>query len=130
MFVKRILFVVVVLLMLGTVVTAAAQGANILRMALPEGDAPQLDPIGFQTIAESWILRNVVESLVGFDPQTLEVIPSIAESWELSYDGLVYTFNLRPGVTFSNGREVVADDVVYSLNRLANPHLARPTPVR
>ena len=120
---KRVLLVVFALLIVGTMTPAVAQGGKIIRLAFPEGDAPQLDPIGFQTIAESWVLRNVTEGLVGFDPQTLEVIPALAESWTLSDDGLVYTFKLRAGVKFHNGREVNADDVVYSLNRLANPTL-------
>lgn len=119
---RRLSLFVIALLIVGTLSPAAAQ-QKIIRLAFPEGDAPQLDPIGFQTIAESWVLRNVTEGLVGFDPQSLQVIPALAESWTLSDDGLVYTFKLRAGVKFHNGREVNADDVVYSLNRLANPTL-------
>lgn len=86
MFFKRLLLAVFVILIVGTLAPAAAQGGKIIRLAFPEGDAPGLDPIGFQTIAESWVLRNVTEGLVGFDPQSLQVIPALAESWTLSDD--------------------------------------------
>jgi ABC-type transport system substrate-binding protein len=117
---RRFLLITLVLLVLGSVFPVVAQ-ENILRLALPEGDANSLDPQEFNTIAESWTLRNVMEGLVGFDPQSLDVIPGLAESWELSDDGLVYTFHLRSGINFHNGNNLSAEDVVYTLNRLANP---------
>jgi peptide/nickel transport system substrate-binding protein len=50
--------------------------------------------------------------------------PELAESWEISEDGLVYTFKLVEGVTFHNGRPMVAEDVVYSFERLVDPETA------
>ena len=53
-----------------------------------------------------------------------EVIPGAAESWKVSDDGKVYTFNLRKGATWSNGDPVTADDFVYSFRRLEDPATA------
>jgi ABC-type transport system substrate-binding protein len=49
------------------------------------------------------------------------VVPDLAASWEISDDGLIYTFNLREGVKFHDGEPLVADDVVATFNRILNP---------
>ena len=50
-----------------------------------------------------------------------ELIPGLAEKWEISEDGLVYTFHLREGVKFHNGEEFEADDVKFTIERMMNP---------
>jgi oligopeptide transport system substrate-binding protein len=62
----------------------------------------------------------IFSGLVSFNPQ-LQVTPELAESWEISPDGTVYTFHLRPNARFHNGRPVTAQDVVYSWERAADP---------
>ena len=57
------------------------------------------------------------DGLVEFVPDTLAVRPALAESWSISPDGLVYTFKLREGIRFHNGRGITADDVAWSINR-------------
>src|SRR5690606_4519560 len=52
--------------------------------------------------------------------------PALAESWEISDDGLTYTFAIRQGVTFHNGRELTTDDVVYSIERVMDPATGSP----
>ena len=52
--------------------------------------------------------------------------PSVAKSWVISDDGLIYTFTLRDDVLFHNGRRVVAEDFVYSFNRIIDPAVASP----
>src|SRR5699024_2775293 len=52
--------------------------------------------------------------------------PRLATDWTVSDDGLTYTFNLRQGVTFHNGREFVADDVQYTIERIMNPDIGSP----
>src|SRR5690606_37584088 len=64
-------------------------------------------------------LDVVYEYLTYMDPETLETIPGLAESWEMSPDGTVWTFNLRQGVQFSGGYgEMTSEDVAYSIARL------------
>jgi peptide/nickel transport system substrate-binding protein/oligopeptide transport system substrate-binding protein len=62
---------------------------------------------------------------VQFDAN-LNVVPCIAKSWEASRDGLVWTFHLRQGVKFHHGREVQADDFVYTFSRILDPRLVSP----
>src|SRR6185295_18684292 len=59
------------------------------------------------------------------DPST--PIPALAESWTVDPEGKIYTFKLRPGLKFSNGRELTTEDVKYSFERLLNPKTAAPT---
>jgi ABC-type transport system substrate-binding protein len=90
-----------------------------LRLALPT-DVTSLDAdLAFDTISEPFIML-LYQGLVTYD-DGLKVIPCIAKDWQLSPDRLTYTFHLRPGVRFSNGREVVASDFVYSLERNLDP---------
>jgi len=117
---KRLLLLIVVLLIAGGVFPAVAQEKE-LRVPLPEGDANSLDPQEFNTIAESWTLRNVTEGLVTYDPHSLQPVPALAESWDISDDGLIYTFHLRHGVKFHNGADLTASEVVSTFNRLAIP---------
>lgn len=50
-----------------------------------------------------------------------KIVPGLADSWDISKDGLTYTFKLHKGVKFSNGEELKADDVVYTVNRMMDP---------
>ena len=76
-----------------------------------------LDPaLSIDTYADT-VTRQVFDGLVQFD-KDLNVIPAIAKSWKISPDGLIYTFYLREGVKFHNGREVTADDFAYSFTRI------------
>jgi peptide/nickel transport system substrate-binding protein len=89
-------------------IAAQAQG-SVLRY--PIGVDPEhLNPFTGTTIAISTILNNVYESLVGFDPKTNEIVPSLAETWTVSPDGLIYTFKLRKGVLFQQVEGVTYKD--------------------
>jgi peptide/nickel transport system substrate-binding protein len=73
-----------------------------------------IDPFQVYWIESRSIIRNYADSLTDQDPQTGKITPWLAKSWEISKDGRTYTFHLRDGVTFSNGKKVdaqaVADD--------------------
>ncbi len=64
--------------------------------------------------------KRIFSGLVAFDPK-LNLIPDLAESWDVSADGMTYTFHLRKNGRFHNGRAVVAQDFVYSWERAADP---------
>lgn len=72
------------------------------------------------TASTGRVLENVHDAIVTVD-ENLRVIPSLAESFEVSEDGLTYTFRLRPGVTFHDGSEMTSADVKYSFERAMDP---------
>jgi peptide/nickel transport system substrate-binding protein len=67
-----------------------------------------------------WIIKLVYNTLVTLD-EGLNIVPELAESWEISEEGTVYTFHLVEGVTFHNGRGLTSEDVKYSFERLLDP---------
>ena len=80
-------------------------------------EPPHLDPTGGAAGAiDSVLYANVFEGLTRFT-ESGEVVPALAESWEISDDGLTYTFTLREGVTFHDGTAMTAADVKFSLDR-------------
>ncbi len=70
--------------------------------------------------------KRVFSGLVSFDPQ-LNLTPDLAEKWDVSADGMTYTFYLRQNAKFHNERAVTAQDFVYSLERSASPALDSDT---
>ncbi len=92
-----------------------------------------LDPVFAKSQNNIWACDHLYNRLVELD-DNLNVIPAIAKSWTVSDDGLVYTFNLRDDIYFHDndafpdqkGRQLVAEDVVYSFNRLIDPKVASP----
>ena len=78
------------------------------------------DPARISDIYSRSVAQQVFDGLVEFD-HTLSITPALAESWKASRDGLTWTFSLRKGVKFHHGREVAADDVVYSFTRILDP---------
>jgi peptide/nickel transport system substrate-binding protein len=89
----------------------------------PLGNEPTtLDPARISDIYGRSVAQQIFDGLVEFD-HTLTVVPALAKYWKATRDGLTWTFMLRKGVTFHHGREVVADDVVYSLTRLLDPRV-------
>ena len=81
-----------------------------------DAQPPTLDPQISTTTATKEIARHVYETLLVLNP-AYEVQPMLAESFEKSEDGLTYTFKLRKGIKFHNGKEMKAEDVVASMNR-------------
>lgn len=80
-----------------------------------------LDPHITGAVASWYVMDQVFDRLLRLDPETSQPGPSLAESYEVSEDGLTYTFRLRSGVKFSNGRELTSDDVKWSFERITNP---------
>jgi ABC-type transport system substrate-binding protein len=89
-------------------------------------DVATLDPaIGYDW--QNWsMIKSLFDGLMDYVPGTTELRPGLAESYDVSEDGLTYTFRLRPGVLFHNGREMTAEDVKYSLDRVTDPETQSP----
>ena len=79
-----------------------------------------LDPALLRDATSASYALEVFSGLVTLN-QDLQVIPDIAEKWKISTDGKTYTFQLRKGVHFHNGKEVKADDFKYSIERACDP---------
>ncbi len=99
-------------------VTASSAGAArtdlVLGMQL---EPPNLDPTGGAAAAiDEVVYANIFEGLTRFAPDG-SVVPALASTWEISDDGLVYTFSLQSGVTFHDGSDFDAGDVKFSLDR-------------
>lgn len=83
----------------------------------------ELDPASPQSFI--FLSEQLYDGLVSLD-KNLTVIPALAEYWEISADGKQYTFHVRKNVTFHHGRELSAEDVKYSLERLINKNSESP----
>lgn len=114
---------------LGASVMALASGVSAKTLiycseASPEGFDPALYTSGPTFDASAW---PIYDRLVEFSPDKAGVIPGLAESWDISEDGLEYTFHIRKGVKFQTtrfftpSRELNADDVVFSFERAQKP---------
>ena len=124
---------VILTLVLSMVLSTSAKKASALQVDIP------LDKAIVYSGGESTNLRDydpattyssgnklVFSGLVSFDPH-LNLTPDLAETWDVSGDGTVYTFHLRENAHFHDGRFVTAQDVVYSWERAASPQLKSDT---
>src|SRR5882724_1365808 len=88
------------------------------------GEPESLDPAIITAQIDSRIVAGLFEGLTRLDPKTARPIPGLAERWEISPDGKIYTFHLRTNLVWSTGEPIRADDVVYSWIRALNPATA------
>lgn len=118
---KKLLAATAIVLALGS--AASAKTFVFCSEGSPEGFDPGLYTAGTTFDASA---HPVYNRLAEFRKGTTETEPGLAESWEVSDDGLQYTFRLRPGVKFHSNagftptRDMNADDVVFSFDRQAN----------
>ena len=106
----------------GTDAPAAAEfksaDPSTLIVAESEVGIDTLDPALAYDTASAEIIQNTYETLVFYDGEaTDKFVPMLAESWELSADGMTYTFKIRSGVKFHEGQDLTASDVAYSFQR-------------
>lgn len=114
------LFVGLVIILVGLPQESVAQKAGGTLTVGIYSDIPTLDPHKSTSTITPITFSLVYNSLVDLG-KNLEVLPSLAERWEVSADGLTWTFHLRPGVKFHNGRPLEAKDVQFSIERILNP---------
>ena len=91
------------------------------------GEPSALDPQFAQPgVIENRLMLALFEGLVRYDPETLAPRPAIAESWNVSEDGLRVVFKLRADAKFSDGRAITSADFLFSYRRILSPKLASP----
>lgn len=100
----------------------SAQEEQVLNLAIGS-EPPTIDPALATDSTSGAIIKNVFEGLTAMNNDG-EILPAAAESWEVSEDGLTYTFKLREGNTWSNGDPVTASDFEYAWKRVLNPETA------
>jgi ABC-type transport system substrate-binding protein len=124
---KRMLLAagIVAALGLGSAFAADIKQGGTLTVTYKD-DFSTLDPaIGYDW--QNWSpIKSLFSRLMDYKPGTTDLTPDLAESFDVSADGLAYTFKLRHGVKFGNGREVTADDVKYSYDRVTDPATQSP----
>lgn len=99
-------------------------GEQLLRLAGTTIDPVPLDPAFARDVNSAFMTRQVFRGLMKFD-ENLEPTPELAETVEISADGLTYRFTLSDNAKFADGRSIAADDVVYSIRRALDPKTAR-----
>ena len=101
------------------------QPGGIFRFAMTDA-LTMFDPARWLSAADLYLAAAVYEGLVAMDTSdpTFPIVSRLAESWEVSADGLEWIFHLRAGVTFHHGTPFTAKDVVYTFTRIQDPALA------
>jgi peptide/nickel transport system substrate-binding protein len=84
-----------------------------------------MDPHVANTLGSTQLLGNIYSTLLRYDEKA-NVVPHIAESWDISTDGLVYTLKLRNDVFFHNGRKLTSADIKYNIERMIDPATGSP----
>lgn len=100
-----------------------APNENVMKY-ISGGEIESLDPAVTNSQVDARIMLAIYEGLVEYHPKTMQPIPSIAESWEISKDGTEYIFHLRKNAKFSDGTPITAKDFVYTFRRALSPELA------
>jgi len=93
--------------------------ANLTIINGPEPES--LDPALVTAVADGRIVASMFEGLTRFKPETATPEPGLAERWDISHDGRVYTFHLRTNATWSTGESITAAEVAYTWRRILDP---------
>jgi peptide/nickel transport system substrate-binding protein len=127
---KKLMFLAVSLALIASAWTspvfAARSGGTLNFMAPYGGDLSSLDPAKTSRYQDYLVSMNIHRSLYRWDPKTNVPVLDLAESVNVSDDGLNYTFKLRPNIKFHNGRQLISDDIIWNFSRLASMQPASP----
>jgi oligopeptide transport system substrate-binding protein len=108
--------------LLGFVIAGSALASTVLHRP-SDAEPDTLDPQKTSSAESVGLDRELFVGLVTLDPE-LKPVPGVAERWDVSADGKIWTFHLRPTAKWSNGEPLTASDFVYSFQRLADPKTA------
>ncbi|SEA74597.1 ABC transporter substrate-binding protein [Pedobacter hartonius] len=125
--IKNIFYALCVIALCSCSPSAEDNGKKVFNLNLDQ-NLTSMDPAFARNQYAIWMINQIFNGLVQID-SALNTVPAIAKSWEVSPDGLSYTFHLRNDISFQDdplfkngkGRKVVASDFVYSFNRLIDP---------
>lgn len=118
---RSFLIVLCISLFLPTLLCACGKtetGNGTINVGIAQDLEDSLDPHKAVAAGSREVLFNIFEGLLKPDPKG-DLIPAVAESYQVSEDGLTYTFKLRKNVRFHNGRVVTAEDVKFSLDKIS-----------
>ena len=101
---------------------SVAEAAGVVSIGRRE-DSSTFDPINTAQNIDFWVFMNVYDVLVRVDKSGAKLVPGLAESWDISSDGLTYTFHLRDA-KFSDGAAITAEDAKFSLERVRDSELS------
>lgn len=101
----------------------AGDVSSHITIGIPQDLEDSLDPHKMVAAGTKEVLFNLFEGLMKPDSNG-ELFPAVADSYSISDDGLTYTFHLREGIKFHNGKEVTVDDVLYCIEKNADPESA------
>jgi oligopeptide transport system substrate-binding protein len=119
---QRAVALAIVIFSLCASAASVAQPGTVLRLGNP-GEPQTLDPHRYNLRLEETLLTDLFIGLTTFAADG-STIPGVASSWQVSDDGLRWTFNLRPDLTWSDGQPLTADDFVFAYQRLQAPATA------
>ncbi|NIA21826.1 MAG: peptide ABC transporter substrate-binding protein [Anaerolineaceae bacterium] len=119
--------IIALLIPLAIVLASLEYGSAEAELRFSQGpEVPTLDPQKMQDVSGGRLAGALFEGLLVFDPATSQPRPGVAERWEISPDGLVYTFGLRKTARWSDGSPVTASDFLYSWCRALDVRTASP----
>ncbi len=117
LFLKKYSILIVVLLLLASAVSIFAIAAKNYVIVGTTDKFTSLDPAKAYEYLSDNLLQNVMTGLVKYIPGTTKIVPSLAKNWEISSDGITYTFHLKKGLKFSNGDPINAQVFKFSIDR-------------
>jgi oligopeptide transport system substrate-binding protein len=135
--ISLLVFVITIIFFINSCKTKKSDNINLVNGGIKTGgtyvtneteNIRSLDPTGINDVVSGHVAHQIYDLLIDLD-SNLQIVPELAQSWEISPDGLLYTFHLRKGVLFhdnacfpnSKGREMNASDVKYSYDRILDP---------
>lgn len=124
--IKKIYISLIAVVSAATIISCSKDKPNNNIITIDLGsDIATLDPQKAEDVQSARVAYDLFEGLTSFD-QSNKVVPGLAEKWNISEDGKIYTFILRDNLKFSDGTPITVDDVIFTYQRLANPKTASP----